>query len=40
MTAPFESSAHANEYCTVCHTDYPCGTVRRLHDGYRRRNPW
>jgi hypothetical protein len=30
----------AKEHCIVCNTDYPCNTVHRLHDGYRRRNPW
>jgi Family of unknown function (DUF6221) len=30
----------AKKHCIVCNTDYPCNTVRRLHDGYRRRNPW
>ena len=36
----FASSASTGEHCVVCDTDYPCITVRRLHDGYRRGNPW
>ncbi len=36
----FAPSAPAREHCIVCHTDYPCNTVRRLHDSYRRWNPW
>lgn len=36
----FASSAPAMEHCVVCKTDYPCTTVRRLHDGYLPRNPW
>jgi hypothetical protein len=36
----FASSAPAEEHCIVCDTDYPCNTVRRLHDGYRGRNTW
>ena len=36
----FASPASAKEHCVVCGTDYPCTTVRRLHDGYRRGNPW
>ena len=34
----FASPAPAGEHCVVCGTDYPCTTVRRLHDGYRRGN--
>ena len=36
----FASPAPAGERCVVCGTDYPCATVRRLHDGYRRSDPW
>jgi hypothetical protein len=31
----FTSPAPAGERCVVCDTDYPCNTVRRLHDAYR-----
>lgn len=37
---PLAKEPPAKEHCIVCNTDYPCNTVRRLHDGYRRRNPW
>jgi hypothetical protein len=36
----FAPPTPAREHCVVCETDYPCATVRRLHDGYRRQNPW
>jgi hypothetical protein len=36
----FTSPAPAEERCVVCDTDYPCTTVRRLHDAYRRQTPW
>ena len=36
----FASPAPAREHCVICKTDYPCATVRRLHDGYRRSDPW
>jgi hypothetical protein len=36
----FTSPAPEQERCVVCDTDYPCNTVRRLHDAYRRQTPW
>jgi hypothetical protein len=36
----FGSSPAADERCVVCDTNYPCSTVRRLHNGYRPGNPW
>ena len=34
------TSAPVEERCVVCDADYPCNTVRRLHDAYRRQTPW
>jgi hypothetical protein len=36
----FTSPGPAGERCVVCDTGYPCNTVRRLHDAYRRQTPW